>query len=55
MFALYSEVDLLFIVVGASSQISFFLAIILANVISTTIINWYHIEKKIENYLNIVN
>lgn len=46
MFALYSELDLIFIIIGASSQLSFFTMIILANTISTTLINWKYIQHK---------
>ena len=46
MFALYSELDMIVIIVGIMSQISFFVAIITANVISVTIINWQYIKKK---------
>lgn len=46
MFAVYSEVDVLVLIAGVMSQISFFLVIILANMISITIINWQYIKNK---------
>ena len=48
MFALYSELDVILIISGVMSQISFFLMIILANLISTSIINWEYIRNKPE-------
>ena len=46
MFALYSELDMIVIIVGIMSQISFFVAIITANFISVSVINWQYIKKK---------
>ena len=46
MFAVYSEIDILIIILGVMSQISFFVVIILANIISVTIINRYYIKSK---------
>ena len=46
MFALYSELDMVFIISGVMSQISFFVAIILANMVSVTVINWQYIRSK---------
>jgi len=46
MFAFYSSLDLLLIIGCATSQISFFFAIVIANVITTTYINWQHIKEK---------
>ena len=46
MFAVYSEIDVLIIILGVMSQISFFVVIILANIISVTIINRYYIKSK---------
>jgi|LauGreSuBDMM15SN_2_FD.fasta_scaffold171305_2 hypothetical protein len=46
LFSLYSELDVILIVSGIMSQISFFFVIILANVISDTFINWQYIKKK---------
>jgi len=51
MFALYSELDMIVIIVGIMSQISFFVAIITANIISVSIINWQYIKKKEEGNL----
>ena len=48
MFSIYSQFNLLFIVSSATSQISFFIAIILANLISTTFINYQHINNKFQ-------
>ena len=46
MFALYSELDMILVVSGIISQASFFIMIILANLISTTIINWRYIRSR---------
>ena len=46
MFSIYSEVDVLIIILGVMSQISFFVVIIIANIISITIINGYYIKNK---------
>ena len=46
MFSLYSELDILFIITGVMSQISFFLVIIFANLITVSLINWKYIKKK---------
>ena len=46
MFSIYSEVDVLIIILGVMSQISFFIVIIMANIISVTIINRYYIKNK---------
>ena len=46
MFAVYSEIDILIIILGVMSQISFFVVIIVANIISVTIINRYYIKSK---------
>jgi hypothetical protein len=46
LFSMYSELDMLFIIGGATSQISIFTAIVVANVITTTVINWQHIKNK---------
>ena len=51
MFALYSELDVVFIVSGIMSQIAFFAAIIVANMISTTLINWQYIRLHPKNSL----
>lgn len=52
MFALYSELDMIFLVSGMVSQITFVIAIILANFITTTVINWQYIKKKIDFPMN---
>jgi len=46
LFALYSEVDVILIIAGVMSQISFFIVIITANLISVSIINWQYIKNK---------
>lgn len=46
MFSVYSEVDVLIIILGVMSQFSFFIVIIMANIISVTIINRYYIKNK---------
>jgi len=48
LFNIYSEFDVIFIVMGFSSQISFVFFIIAANIISSTIINIKHIKNKEE-------
>lgn len=44
MFALYSELDMILIVSGIISQGAFFVMIILANMVSTSFINWRYIK-----------
>ena len=44
MFALYSELDMILIVSGIISQGAFFIMIILANMVSTSVINWRYIK-----------
>ena len=46
IFSFYSELDVVIIVSGIMSQISFFIVIVLANAISTTIISWLYINNK---------
>lgn len=46
LFTVYSNLDLLIIVNGTYSQISFFLAIILSNALAVTYINYNYIRKK---------
>ena len=48
MFALYSELDVLLIISGVMSQISFFVVLILANLVSISFINWQYIKDKAE-------
>lgn len=50
MFDLYSEIDLVLILIGFNSQISFIITICFANFISTTIINGRYLQDK-KNYL----
>ena len=51
MFALYSELDVVFLVSGIMSQAAFFAMIILANLISTTLINWQYVRLHPKNTL----
>lgn len=46
LYSLYSELDLIFIINGAVSQISFFVSIIMANIIVTTLVNSKYIDNK---------
>ena len=46
MFSLYSEIDMILIISGAVSQVSFFIMIILANIISATFINSQYLKEK---------
>lgn len=52
MFALYSEIDVLVIISGIMSQVTFFIAIIIANMISVTIINWAYVKDKNRREMN---
>lgn len=45
-FNLYSEIDVMVILMGFTSQISFLLTVTLANIISSTIVNHQHIIEK---------
>lgn len=46
LFDIYSELDVVLILAGFSSQVSFVLVIILANLITSTYFNYLHLEKK---------
>jgi hypothetical protein len=46
LFNIYSEIDVIFILMGFNSQISFVISIILANIISSTYINNKYIKVK---------
>jgi hypothetical protein len=46
LFNIYSEIDVIFILMGFNSQISFVITIILANIISSTYINNKYINVK---------
>lgn len=48
MFALYSELDVVLIVSGIMSQLSFFGVLILANMVAVSFINWQYIKNKEE-------
>jgi hypothetical protein len=52
MFALYSEVDMLVLIAGIMTQVSFFVIIVLANMISVTVINWQYIKYKNQSTLS---
>ena len=54
MFDLYSELDVMLILMGFTSQISFIVTVSIANVITSTIINKRYIEDKDEEY-NLLN
>ena len=49
MFALYSELDMILVISGVMSQMAFFVMIILANMVSVSIINWQYIKQKVPN------
>jgi hypothetical protein len=46
MFALYSELDVMLIIAGVISQITFFVVLILANTVSVSVINWQYVKHK---------
>jgi len=46
MFALYSELDLMLIIAGVMSQLTFFVVLILANTVSVSVINWQYVNHK---------
>ena len=46
MFSLYSELDMVLVISGVVSQVTFFLMIILANMISATFINSRYLSEK---------
>jgi len=46
LFVVYSELDMIIIISGAMSQISFFLVLIFANICSAGIINWRYLKDK---------
>ena len=48
MFALYSELDVMLIIAGVMSQITFFVVLILANLIAVSFINLQYINDRIE-------
>lgn len=54
LFDFYSELDMVFILIGFTSQISFLFTISLANTISSTYINWKYIKRKQEAWLELV-
>ena len=46
LFTMYSELDMILIITGAMNQITFFGMIILANMVSSSIINWKYVKSK---------
>lgn len=46
MFSMYAQLDVMLIIAGVMSQLSFFVMLILANMVSVTIINWQYIKTK---------
>jgi hypothetical protein len=50
LFGIYSQLDVIFIVSGVASQFIFSLVLIIANILSTSIINWKYIKEKSDNY-----
>ena len=55
LFNIYSELDVIFILLGFNSQISFVITIIFANMISSTYINNKYIKVKQESELEEIN
>jgi len=51
MFAIYSQIDMLVLIAGIMTQVSFFTVIIVANMISVTLINWQYIKYKTSGIL----
>lgn len=51
LFAIYSELDTVILIAGITSQISFLVMIMIANIISVTIINYKYIYDKRNNNL----
>lgn len=45
-FALYSQLDVMLIIAGIMSQISFFIAMCAANLIAVTAVNWKYISQR---------
>jgi hypothetical protein len=52
LFDIYSQFDVVIIVSGISSQISFIVIIIIANFITSTVINFFHLKNKDEQRKN---
>lgn len=46
LFDVYSEFDMILLVSGMASQIGFFVALLSANIIASTVINWQYIKLK---------
>lgn len=53
LFAMYSELDVMFIVMGLLTQFVFFLVLILANVVTSSIINWQYIKEKDRRFIHV--
>ena len=46
LFNIYSEIDMVFILMGFTSQISFVEVVVLANLITSSYINYHHLQLK---------
>jgi hypothetical protein len=51
MFALYSQLDVMLIIAGIMSQLSFFVVLTIANVLAVSVINWTYIRKHTVHFL----
>ena len=52
LFAIYSELDVMLIIAGVVSQFVFFLILIAASLVSSTVINWQYVKHN-RNYIPI--
>lgn len=52
LFDLFSELDVMIVIAGFSSQISFILTISIANLISGTLLNYGHIRRKQTRFID---
>jgi hypothetical protein len=55
LFDIYSEIDVIFIIMGFSSQISFVITICLANTITSLLINRKYLQAKREEQLELLS
>jgi hypothetical protein len=46
LFNIYSEIDMVFILMGFTSQISFVAVVVLANLITSSYLNYHHLQLK---------
>lgn len=46
LFDIYSELDMILLVSGMASQIGFFVTLLAANLVASTIINWQYVKMK---------